>query len=57
MHLLHVHLKGRGDVRRVQLVPAAVEAFGVGVGSTGDCGLPRGDCRESRHKGESETVS
>ena len=39
--LLYVHFKGGGDVCRVQLVPAAVEPFGVGVGSTGDCGLPR----------------
>lgn len=43
MHLLHVDFEGCGDVRRVQLVPAAVEAFWVGVGSTGDCGLPRGN--------------
>lgn len=46
--LLYVHFKGSGDVRWVQLVPAAVEAFRIGVGSTGDCGLPRGNYREKK---------
>lgn len=41
MHSLDVHLEAGGDVRRVLLVPAAVEAFGVGVGPAGDHGLPR----------------
>lgn len=36
MDLLYIHFKGGGDVGRVELVPAAVEAFGVGVGPTGD---------------------
>lgn len=36
MYLLYVYFKGSGDVRRMLLVPAAVEAFRVGVGPTGD---------------------
>lgn len=55
--LLYVHFKGSGDVRWVQLVPAAVEAFRIGVGSTGDCGLPRGNYREKKNKKEGKTVS
>lgn len=55
MHSLHVHFEGGGDVRRVQLVPVAVEAFGVGVGSAGDRGLPRRSCRENQDRGQ--TVS
>lgn len=41
VHSLYVHLEAGGDVRGVQQVPAAVEAFGVGVGATVDRGLPR----------------
>lgn len=57
MHLLYVHFKGSGDVRGVELMPAAVEAFRVGVGSTGDCGLPRGNYGENKNKREGQTVS
>lgn len=50
MHLLYVHFKGGGDERLVELVPAAVEAFGVGVGPTCDCGLSGGNYREDKTK-------
>lgn len=57
MHLLHIDLEGGGDVRRMHLVPAAVEAFRVGVGSTGDCGLPRDDYREQNKRCRVKKVS
>lgn len=44
---LDVHLEGGGDVGGVLLVPAAVEAFGVGVGPTGDRGLSGRSCRHT----------
>lgn len=43
---LDVHFEAGGDVGGVLLVPAAVEALGVGVGPTGHRGLPRRSCRQ-----------
>lgn len=45
-HSLDVHLEAGGDEGGVLLVPAAVEAFGVGVGSTGHHRLSRRSCRQ-----------
>ena len=50
LDLLYVHFERGGDVRSVELVPAAVEAFRVSVGSTGDRGLPRRNYREREKK-------
>ncbi len=55
-YLLYVHFKSSRDVGRVQLVPAAIEAFRVGVGSTGDRGLPRRNYRENENKTKDKTV-
>lgn len=48
-NLLHVHLKGGGDVGGVGQVPAAVEALGVGVGAAGDGRLSWWSCNHKEN--------
>lgn len=50
MHLLYVDFKQGGDECGVQLLPGAVEAFWISVGSTGDARLPRGHCQHKHNR-------
>lgn len=54
MDLLYIHFKGSGDVCGMLLMPAAVEAFGVGVGSTGNCWPSRGNYRRNKQDREAD---